>query len=212
MILSKKIKSLFVKSIFLLFLVLFVNNIFAQDSLLLTNQFKKPDYKNEFRTSYIGLFNNIIFIGYERFFKNKTSLVLNAEAKYSKNYYGYFKGYQGELQYRFYYFTKYKKDYAIKLDGLYAAAYGIYGYQEYTSCSGWYVYPCDQVKENKPIAGGGILTGLKFTILNKISLDFNLGGGVRYNLLNNRDYFSYYDNNNDNGIRVKSNITIGFKF
>jgi len=198
------------KIIFLLFSIFLITKTYSQDSLSLNASYKK-NYKNEFRTSFVGLFNNIVFVGYERFFKNRTSLVFNAEAKYLKDDNNYNAGYQGELQFRFYYFTKYKNDYAVKLNGLYVATYGIYGYTEYQKgCSGWYVYPCVAAEiENKPIAGGGILAGLKFTIENKMSIDFNLGGGVRYNYLNNNNY---YDNSDYNGIKIKSNVTFGFKF
>lgn len=146
--------------------------------ILIVNQFlsaqeENPEtktYSNEFRVGFFQFFRNTFFIGYERMFSNK-GIVINGGVTLYKDIDEVY-GAQGEFQYRFYTHSFTREISNIRLENIYLTPYAKYRYLS--------IQPAEEEDEIYNVTGGGILFGTKIIVLNRLTIDLNLGGGIQY--------------------------------
>lgn len=197
--------------------LLFSVNLFAQNG---TEETEKPR-NNEFKVGFFQFFGGAFQLSYEHSFKNNSSIVLEGTANIVKNESKENLGGKGELQYRFYFPPKHKSK-GFSYEGIYTGPYALYGYldtKEYNN----YVYD-EFTNESyyKPYHNffsyysAGILFGVKFAIAQKITMDINFGGGIKYadegwkNANEKRNYNIF--SAGYSGVIPKGNFTFGIKF
>jgi hypothetical protein len=178
-------------------------------SPVLTSQEVQPEvntYSNEFRVGFFQFFRNTFYLGYERMFNNK-GIVINGGITLYKDVDEVYGG-QGEFQYRFYTHSFSKEISNIKLENIYLAPYAKYRYLS--------IQPAEDEDEIYNVTGGGILFGSKIVILNRLTIDVNLGGGIQYSFDEKGD-ISEGDNEGIfspgyTGVAPTGNITFGVRF
>ena len=188
---------------FLLFIFILLSiNSFSQEK----NNKKIP--KNEIKLSLTGFIDNTFTLGYERKFKNNTSIVVNQGIKYNV----YNLGNYSELQYRLYLYPKHKNNKFVKIDAFYMSLpYIFYKYNDEKT---------SRINDNTHYFyesyGAGILTGVKFSFGDNIIFDFNFGTGY-INTKTPKGYYNiyhldYYQGYTYKRIEPVGKILFGYKF
>jgi hypothetical protein len=179
---------------------------------------KTEPYANEIRVGFFQFFLNTFFLEYEHMFPNSTGLVLQGGLSLKKNSFEEIYGGQGGIQYRLYTKNLAKDIVVLKFQNAYFGPYVKYKYLEVTDLDGAYVNSVwhEGVLENTyNTFAGGVLIGFKLSMLERITLDFNIGGGIQFTQEAN-------DNVPDvaydifgvayTGVTPNANFTFGFKF
>ncbi len=188
--------------------VLISSSLFAQEENIVTKR------NNEFRISFFQFIMSTFRLSYERMFNNNSSLVLNGEVRLKQEEYNDILGGGGELQLRFYAVPKQESEF----DGFYTGPYILYRYTEITNYYDYYPYETKKVSSRDFFSnfGGGIIIGIKISAAERVTFDFNFGGGVKYTENSSSDPSTRYDDNifepGFTGITPKANFSFGLKF
>jgi hypothetical protein len=175
-------------------------------------------YPNEIRVGFFQFFLNTFFLEYEYMFPNSTGLVLQGGVSLKKNSFEEIYGGQGGLQYRLYTKNMAKDIVVLKFQNAYFGPFVKYKYMEVTDLDGAYVNDSwyDGILENTyNTFAGGVLIGFKLSMLERITLDFNIGGGIQFT---NEASDDVPDTAYDvfgvayTGVTPSANFTFGFKF
>lgn len=175
-------------------------------------------YPNEIRVGFFQFFLNTFFLEYEYMFPNSTGLVLQGGVSLKKNSFEEIYGGQGGLQYRLYTKNMAKDIVVLKFQNAYFGPFVKYKYMEVTDLDGAYINDSwyDGILENTyNTFAGGVLIGFKLSMLERITLDFNIGGGIQFT---NEASDDVPDTAYDvfgvayTGVTPSANFTFGFKF
>ncbi len=175
-------------------------------------------YPNEIRVGFFQFFLNTFFLEYEHMFPNSTGLVLQGGVSLKKNSFEEIYGGQGGLQYRLYTKNMAKDFVALKFQNAYFGPFVKYKYMEVTDLDGAYVNDSwyEGILENTyNTFAGGVLIGFKLSMLERITLDFNIGGGIQFTDEATDDVpDTAYDvfGVAYTGVTPSANFTFGFKF
>lgn len=178
---------------------------------------EKTDYKNEIGVGFFQFFVNTFYMGYEHFF-NSSSIVINGGFTLYEDYYEEAIGGSAEVQYRFYSRWANEKISFLQIDGLYLSPYANYKYIDLTEYEEEWVgqtYHTTKKHHIYPSLGGGVLIGIKFFIVERLTVDFNLGGGVKYTFKEEErdlDYSYSLADPGYTGILPKANLVFGIRF
>ena len=197
------------KKIFIIIMtVLISSSLFAQEENIVTKR------NNEFRISFFQFFMSTFRISYERMFSN-SSIVINGGLTLKENPDEEKLGGQGELQLRFYAVPAKESSF----EGVYTGPYLFYQYIDITSYDYDNNYPFPTIKEEKrdffTSMGGGIIIGIKIAAAERVTFDFNFGGGVRYtenSSSNPSNNYSGIFQPGFTGVCPKANFSLGLKF
>ena len=197
------------KIIIIIITLIISSSLFAQEENIVTKR------NNEFRISFFQFIMSTFRLSYEHMFNNNSSLVINGEVRLRQKEYNDILGGGGELQLRFYAVPKQKSEF----DGVYAGPYILYRYTEIINYSyDYYPYETKKVttKDFFSNFGGGIIIGIKISAAERVTFDFNLGGGVKYTENSSNNPSNRYDDNifepGFTGITPKANFSFGLKF
>ena len=175
-------------------------------------------YPNEIRVGFFQFFLNTFYLEYEHMFPNNTGLVLQGGMSLKKNSYEEITGGQGGLQFRLYTKNLSKDIVVLKFENAYFGPFIKYRYLDVTDLDGAYindVWHDEILKNTYQTYGGGILIGFKLSMLERITLDFNIGGGIQFTHEDNDNVPDYaYDifGVAYTGVTPNANFTFGFKF
>lgn len=184
------------------------SSLFAQEENIVTKR------NNEFRISFFQFFMSTFRISYERMFSN-SSIVINGGLTLKQNEFEEKIGGQGELQLRFYAVPAKESSF----EGIYTGPYLFYQYLDIKSYEDIWEFGISSHQERYrdffTSMGGGIIIGIKIAAAERVTFDFNFGGGVRYT-----DNPSSNPSNNYNdifqpgftGVCPKANFSLGLKF
>ncbi|NBC82988.1 MAG: hypothetical protein GVY19_06355 [Bacteroidetes bacterium] len=168
-----------------------------------------PNPKNEFKISITRFFVSTFSLEYERMFNNSTGLVLQADGILTSELESEIIGFQSGLQYRIYSINEPVDLFDGSVEKLYMGPYVSYRMVE--------IKPNETMQESSVIhsTNTGIMLGMKVVIQDKLTFDFNLGGGVQYSngTYKRDDYLSYDLYFPDySGIKPRAGIAVGLKF
>jgi len=174
-----------------------------------------PDYKNELRVGIFQFFTGTLNVSYEHYFKPASSIVIEGNLTLIRDNEEDVIGGKGEMQYRFYVRPSSTVKNASRLEGIFVGPYVGYHYYDITDHN-YYVagsyYPIDKDVYYSTIMGG-FIAGVKYTILERFTVDAYLGGGLR-----STDTDDDYNQNNNifergyTGISPRVNLTFGIRF
>lgn len=184
--------------------------------------------ENELRVSFLDFFNSEFLLSYEHLFKNNTGLVVNGGMILKQTSSEEKLGGEGELQYRLYMRPNYKKEPGFSFNGIYTGPYIFYKYLDKTNYSSYYNYydsnsgsyidnPVlvnSHKNANYSTVGVGVIVGMKFIIAHRISIDLNVGGGLKYtdtHPSNAATGSSVFDEGYT-GVAPRGKITFGLRF
>jgi len=179
---------------------------------------KTEPYTNEIRVGFFQFFLNTFYLEYEHLFPNSTGLVLQGGLSLKKNAFEEIYGGQGGIQYRLYTKNMAKDIVVLKFQNAYFGPFARYKYLEVTDLDGAYVNNTwyEGILSNTyNTFAGGVLIGFKLSMLERITLDFNIGGGIQFTQEANDDVPDYaYDifGVAYTGVTPNANFTFGFKF
>ena len=175
--------------------------------------------KNELRVGLFDFVNSEFLLSYEHLFDNNTGIVINGGMILKQTSYEEKLGGEGELQYRLYMRPNYTKEPGFSFNGIYTGPYVFYKYldkttynQYYNSNSGQYV--TTKTNANYSTIGAGVLVGMKFVIAHRITIDINVGGGLKYTDTHpettkvSSDVFS----DGYTGVAPRGRVTFGLRF
>ena len=199
------------KKFIIIFLCLTSYSLNAQDNTKKEN----PGYKNMFKFSVTNFFDNTFQISYERMTCDNSALMISGGLSYKDNGGEPMQGYKGELQYKYFVYTREKENSG---GSIYFAPYFLYKYTEKEN-----YYHTEFAPYNYQILyyfnsfSGGILFGKNFTIAKKLVIELYVGGGIKRTFgAHLKDNVSYYNYDiwdpGYNGITPKVGIDVGFKF
>lgn len=170
-------------------------------------------YKNYFHVGFFQFFSGTFYVGYERMLNEKTSLLLSSGLTLVDQSYEERIGWQGNVEYRFFALSGTDNDSFFEFDGVYFGPYVKYKNLNVTEIDDSGTTEDENFKFQT--VAGGVLVGVKITVTDRISFDFNLGGGIQYE-------FSDEENNNYwsgdifspgyTGVLPAANFTFGLKF
>ncbi|MFO7657026.1 MAG: hypothetical protein R6W78_08155 [Bacteroidales bacterium] len=175
-------------------------------------------YPNEIRVGFFQFFLNTFYLEYEHFFENNTALVLEGGMSLRKNSYEEIFGGQGGLQFRLYTNSLNRDIEALRFDRAYFAPFFKFKYLDVTDLDGAEINGINQpgiLQNTYTTFAGGVLVGIKLSVLERITLDFNIGGGIQYTDEANDEVPDYaYDvfGVAYTGVAPMANFTFGFKF
>lgn len=174
-------------------------------------------FDNELQVDMFHFFVNTFQLGYEHFFPNSTSFVVKPSITLVDDSYEKILGLGGEVQFRIYPLLREQEDRFFSFNGLYFAPYAMYKYYDMSNYDEW-IYASQSsvdIYEEYSAIGTGILIGVKMYIVDRISIDLNVGGGLRYSFLektNNNYYYSGIIDPDYTGILPRSNLSVGLRF
>lgn len=177
--------------------------------------------ENELRVGFFDFFNSEFLLSYEHLFKNNTGLVVNGGMILKQTSSEEKLGGEGELQYRLYMRPNYKKEPGFSFNGIYTGPYIFYKYLDKTNYdyntyyySNWSSYVDNSVNANYSTIGVGVIVGMKFIIAHRISIDLNVGGGLKYTDTHpsNASTGSSVFNEGYTGVAPRGKITFGLRF
>ncbi|NOZ46973.1 MAG: hypothetical protein GXO79_09355 [Chlorobi bacterium] len=193
-------KKIFIISVILISnLILSINYSHAQNSGNL--------YKNEVRMGIWQLFKGGLHLSYERYF-NSNSIVITNEITLIDNSKKSITGYFTQLQYRFYLLQGDGIPFLnLTNEGFYAAPAIKYRYKRIIE---------DGYDDIINTVGLNLVMGLKYSIIERISLDINFGGTIVKSVIQtdriNNDYQNTMFSEGYTGVAPVGNITIGIRF
>lgn len=177
--------------------------------------------ENELRVGFFDFFNSEFLLSYEHLFKNNTGLVVNGGMILKQTSSEEKLGGEGELQYRLYMRPNYKKEPGFSFNGIYTGPYIFYKYLDKTNYdyntyyySNSSSYVDNSVNANYSTIGVGVIVGMKFIIAHRISIDLNVGGGLKYtdtHPSNAATGSSVFDEGYT-GVAPRGKITFGLRF
>jgi hypothetical protein len=192
-------------------MIAFTATIFSQEV--------KTDRNNSIGMNVSSLINTTFKLNYEHSFNNMTSLVVNGGIILYQDQNTQYSGGCGEMQYRF------NAPFNNLFPGgiAYFAPYAGYQYVDYTSTkstsnydqnSYTYITTMENISNQYSNITGGCLFGVRTNLSNRFFVDVNMGGGFRYELLNNdsapvslgTQSLGY------SGIYARGNIVLGINF
>jgi hypothetical protein len=180
---------------------------------------KKVDlYPNEMRVGFFQFFLNTFFLEYEHIFPNNTGLVVQGGMSLKKNSFEEIYGGEGGLQFRLYTNNMAKDIVVLKFQNAYFGPLIKYKYLEVTDMDGAYVnniWHEGTLENTYNTFAGGVIIGFKLSMLERITLDFNIGGGIQFTQESSDDVPDYaYDifGVAYTGVTPIANFTFGFKF
>ena len=203
-------KKIIIISGFLLFAIVTMSQDFTSERI--------DAYPNEIRVGFFQFFLNTFFIEYEHLFPNSTGLVLQGGLSLKKNQIEEIYGGQTGIQYRLYTKNMAKDIVVLKFQNAYFGPYVKYKYLEVTDLDGAYVdnlWNEGILQNTYSTFAGGVIIGFKLSMLERITLDFNIGGGIQFTQEANDDVPDYaYDifGVAYTGVTPSANFTFGFKF
>ena len=203
-------KKIIIISGFLLFAIVTMSQDFTSERI--------EPYPNEIRVGFFQFFLNTFFIEYEHLFPNSTGLVLQGGLSLKKNQIEEIYGGQTGIQYRLYTKNMAKDIVVLKFQNAYFGPYVKYKYLEVTDLDGAYVdnlWNEGILQNTYSTFAGGVIIGFKLSMLERITLDFNIGGGIQFTQEANDDVPDYaYDifGVAYTGVTPSANFTFGFKF
>ena len=203
-------KNIIIISCFLLFAMVTMSQDFTSERI--------EPYPNEIRVGFFQFFLNTFFIEYEHLFPNSTGLVLQGGLSLKKNQIEEIYGGQTGIQYRLYTKNMAKDIVVLKFQNAYFGPYVKYKYLEVTDLDGAYVdnlWNEGILQNTYSTFAGGVIIGFKLSMLERITLDFNIGGGIQFTQEANDDVPDYaYDifGVAYTGVTPSANFTFGFKF
>ncbi len=177
--------------------------------------------KNELRVGFIDFFNSEFLLSYEHLFNNNTGLVVNGGIILKQTSSEDKIGGEGELQYRIYMRPNYKKEPGFSFNGIYTGPYIFYKYLDKTTRYYDWIYSTNggsygvnsYNNSNYSTIGAGVLVGMKFIIAHRISIDLNLGGGIKYTDTHPKTQNSYnIFSDSYTGIAPRGKLTLGLRF
>ncbi len=186
---------------------------------------EQPIYptKNELRVGFFDFFNSEFLLSYEHLFNNNTGVVVNGGMILKQTSSEDKIGGEGELQYRLYMRPNYRREPGFSFNGIYTGPYVFYRYLDKTTTSTRYNYDYNTGYQtvvttvesaNYSTIGAGVLVGMKFIIAHRISIDMNVGGGLKYTDIHpetskvSSDIFS----DGYTGVAPRAKLTFGLRF
>ncbi len=157
---------------------------------------------NHIGLSFFPMISSTIELEYEHIF-NQNSIMLSGGFTLKENEQQDVVGGLGEFQFRNYSFVKVNE----LPFGIYLGPFVKYRFVSFTSLSEW----SGDVLEEYHIISGGFLIGIKYYILQKIYFDFNIGGGLKYSINDNKFMNNYLgiQRLDYSGVIPVSNFSIG---
>ena len=197
------------KKIFIIIISLIISSsLFAQEENIVTKR------NNEFRISFFQFFMSTFRLSYERMFNN-SSIVINGGLTLKESEYEEKLGGQGELQLRFYAIPAKESSF----EGVYTGPYLSYQYLDISSYENIWEFGMSSYQEKYrdfyTSVGGGIIIGIKIAAAERVTFDFNFGGGVRYtenSSSNPSNNYSDIFQPGYTGVCPKANFSLGLKF
>ncbi|MBN2613264.1 MAG: hypothetical protein JXB00_17050 [Bacteroidales bacterium] len=175
-------------------------------------------YPNEIRVGFFQFFLNTFYLEYEHFFPNNTGLVVEGGMSLRKNSYEEIFGGQGGLQFRLYTNNLNRDLVALRFDRAYFGPYFKLKYLDVTDLDGADINNITIpgiIQNTYTTFAGGIVVGIKLSMLERITLDFNIGGGIQFTDESEDQVPDYaYDvfGVAYTGVTPVANFTFGFKF
>lgn len=201
----------------LIVFILFLYQInFAKTGADTTVAIKKENRKNLFSFYPFAIGGSAIVVSYERkiLSENALRIVIGFGSSEDQKLYD-FKNYSelySELQYRFYPISSLKSKY---YNGIYMAPYilaKIRGYEK-TITESEPIFTEITTKYNQNAFSGGLLIGYNHTFLERISLDFYLGGGMMLTNSKTPDFLRHIPiNQYIRGVSFHIGFNVGFNF
>lgn len=154
-----------------------------------TNQFR-----HEIKMDYTQLFFNKLFLGYEHYFDG-FSLSINPALLLKEQTYEQSLGIIADGQFRWYAFFKQQDDQFIQFSSVFFGPYLQYAYGDYQYTDNY--DPGFNQNYYYNTLAGGLVTGIKISALEKMILEFYLGGGVKYTFdnptLQNNNFVGFWE-------------------
>jgi hypothetical protein len=175
-------------------------------------------YNNEIRTGIFQFFLNTFYMEYEHFISHNASYVALGGMTLKKDSYEEVFGGEGGAQFRLYSNNIIRGFNFSNTQGIYFAPFVKYRYLDVTDIDGaefsgiWEDGPYKNVYNT---VGGGVLIGAKFYILERVSIDINVGGKMQYTFTENEivpDYAYEVFGIAYTGVSPAGNFTFGIKF
>ena len=196
----------------ILIIILFISKINCQDDN------SSVFYRNEIRTGIFQFFLNTFYLEYEHFISENSSFVISGGITLKKDSYEEVYGGEGGAQFRMYSNNIIRGFDFSNTQGLYFAPFLKYRYLDVTDIDG---AEFSNIWEDGPFMniyntiGGGVLVGVKFFVLERVSIDLNVGGKIQYTLTKNDhvpDYGYEVFGIAYTGVSPSANLTFGMKF
>ncbi len=175
-------------------------------------------YSNEIRTGIFQFFLNTFYLEYEHFVSENASYVVLGGMTLKKDSYEEVYGGEGGAQFRIYSNNIIGGFDFSNTQGIYFAPFLKYRYLDVTDIDGaefsstWEDGPFKNVYNT---LGGGVLIGVKFFVLERVSIDINVGGKIQYTFTENDqvpDYAYEVFGIAYTGVSPAGNLTFGIKF
>ncbi len=200
------------KSIIIILIILISVNAWSEDDDL------PVKYKNEIRVGVFQFFLNTFYIEYEHFVSDNTSFIIDGGMTLKKDSYEEVYGGEGGAQFRVYSGNIIRDFSFSNTEGLYFAPFVKYRYLDVTDINGaefsgvWAEGPFKNIYNTM---SGGVLIGVKFFMLERLSIDINIGGKLQYTFTESEAVPDYaYDvfGVAYTGVSPAGSLTFGIKF
>ncbi len=193
-----KTKKLFILLIFVLTFYNIQNN---------SAQNEPAVYKNEIRMGPFQLLRNGMHLSYEKYYNN-VSYVIIGELTFNKQSGKEITGFLTELQYRNYIIPLNDfNEFGLMREGIYVGPAIKFRYKEIDK---------NQYNDKIYSLGFNLLVGCKYSVLERLTLDVNVGGSFIFSEIETERIDHDYDLNmyspGYSGIAPTANVTCGFKF